>query len=134
MDEPVPSAVGPLGAEGRQLAGLRPVRLPGHRVPPSPSTKDGSRTGVAPRKSARLKSGGIVPLPIHCSGSGCTEETALPLPGKIPYEQGVSLEDGWRAYNYPENRSVLFIRAKCREKGERSSQLSNKKVPVSLRD
>ncbi len=88
---------------------------------------------MAPRKRPRLTPSEIVPLPIHCSGSGCTEETALLLPGKIPYKQGVWLEDGWQIFNHLENRSVLFVCAKCREKGERTSQLSHKKVPLTLR-
>lgn len=89
---------------------------------------------MASRKSSGLKPGEIVPLPIHCSGSGCEEETALLLPGKIPYKQGVWLEDGWQVFNHLENRSVLFICPKCREKGERSGQLSHKKIPVTLRE
>lgn len=88
---------------------------------------------MTPRKRAPLKPSEIVPLPIHCSGSGCTEETALLLPGKFPYKQGVWLEDGWQVFNYLENRSVLFLCAKCRAEGERSSQLLHKKVPVTLR-
>ncbi len=88
---------------------------------------------MPPKKSSRLKPSEIVPLPIHCSGSGCPEETALLLPGKIPYKQGIWLEDGWQVFNHLENRSVLFLCAKCCEKGERSGQLSHKTVPVTLR-
>jgi hypothetical protein len=42
----------------------------------------------------------IVPLPIHCSGSGCGEETSLLLPGKLPYHQGIWMEDGWQVFNH----------------------------------
>jgi hypothetical protein len=75
----------------------------------------------------------IVPLPIHCSGSGCGEETALLLPGKLPYHQGIWMEDGWQLFNHLENRSVLFVCPKCRERGERSGQLTHKETPVTVR-
>ena len=88
---------------------------------------------MTPRKSPRPKPSEIVPLPIHCSGTGCTEETVL-LPGKIPYKQGVWLENGWQVFNPLENRSILFLCSKCRESGERSGQLSHKMVSVTLRD
>lgn len=51
----------------------------------------------------------IVPLPIRCSGHGCEEETALLLPGKLPYRQGIWMEEGWQVFNHLENRSVLFL-------------------------
>lgn len=76
----------------------------------------------------------ILPLPIHCSGSGCKEETALLLPGKLPYKQGIWMEDGWQVFNHLENRSVLFLCAKCRERGLRTSQISSTTVPVAIRD
>jgi hypothetical protein len=85
-------------------------------------------------KAAQLKPGEVLPVPVHCSGSGCHEETALLLPGKLPYKQGVWLEDGWQVFNHLENRSILFVCSSCREKGERSSQLAHKKVEVTLRD
>jgi hypothetical protein len=44
------------------------------------------------------------------------------------------MEEGWQVFNYLENRSVLFVCARCREKGEKSSQLSHKTIPVTLRD
>lgn len=84
-------------------------------------------------KAARRGPSEVMPLPIRCSSSGCEEETALLLPGKLPYKQGVWLEDGWQVFNYLENRSVLFLCAKCREKGEQSSQLSHKKVEITVR-
>jgi len=89
---------------------------------------------MAQGKKTRLKPGALLPLPIHCSGAGCEEETALLLPGKFPYRQGIWMEDGWQVFNHLENRSVLFLCAKCREKGERSSQIAHKKFPVTLRD
>ncbi|MCI4348656.1 MAG: hypothetical protein L3J93_00325 [Thermoplasmata archaeon] len=72
-------------------------------------------------KATRLRASEVMPVPIHCSGTGCEEETALILPGKLPYKQGVWLEDGWMALNHLENRSVLFLCASCRAKGEASS-------------
>jgi len=89
---------------------------------------------MAREKRARLKPSEVVPLPIHCSGSGCSEETVLLLPGELPYKQGVWMEAGWQVFNYLENRSVLFVCTRCREKGEKSSQLSHKTVAVTLRD
>ncbi|MGI0128860.1 MAG: hypothetical protein ACREEC_01670 [Thermoplasmata archaeon] len=76
----------------------------------------------------------IVPLPIHCSGSGCGEETALLLPGKLPYRQGIWMEEGWQVFNHLENRSVLFLCDKCREKGLRSGEVASTNVPVTIRD
>lgn len=88
---------------------------------------------MGPRKKAGLKPKELLPLPVHCSASGCEEETALLLPGKVPYRQGIWMEDGWQVFNHLENRSVLFICAKCREKGERSAELAQKTVKVTLR-
>jgi hypothetical protein len=85
-------------------------------------------------KTARLKPGEVLPVPIHCSGSGCQEETALLLPGKLPYKQAVWMEDGWQVFNHLENHSVLFVCASCREKGERSAQLTHKKIAVTIGD
>ncbi len=75
----------------------------------------------------------IVPLPMYCSGSGCGEETVLLLPRKLPYHQSIWTEDGLRVFNHLENRSVLFVCPKCREKGECSGQLTHKQIPVAVR-
>ena len=75
----------------------------------------------------------IVPLPIHYSGSECGEEAALLLPGKQPYHQGSWMEDGWQAFNHIENRSVLLVCPRCREKGERSGQLTHKQTSGAVR-
>ena len=76
----------------------------------------------------------IVPLPIHCSGSGCGEETSLLLPGKLPYHQGIWMEDGWQLFNHLENRSVLFVCPRCREKCERAGQLTQKQILGAVRE
>jgi hypothetical protein len=85
-------------------------------------------------KTARLRPSEVLPIPIHCSGTDCEEETALILPGKLPYKQGIWLEDGWMALNHIENRSVLFLCASCRAKGEANSQFSEKHAKIAIRD
>jgi hypothetical protein len=83
---------------------------------------------VTPRRPTE-----VLPVPIHCSGTGCEEETALILPGKLPYRQGVWLEDGWMVLNHLENRSVLFLCASCQAKGEANAQFSEKRAKVAIR-
>jgi hypothetical protein len=88
---------------------------------------------MAKSKAARPKPSEVLPVPIRCSGTDCEEETALFLPGKLPYRQGVWLEDGWMALNHLENRSILFLCASCRAKGEANSQFTEKHAQVELR-
>jgi hypothetical protein len=88
---------------------------------------------MGPRKKAGLRPKELLPLPVHGLTSGCEEETALLLPEKFPYRQGIWMEDGWQVFNHLENRSVLFICAKCREKGEQSAELAQQTVKVNLR-
>jgi hypothetical protein len=84
-------------------------------------------------KAARLRPSEVLPVPIHCSGTGCREETALILPGKLPYKQAVWLEDRWMALNHFENRSVLFLCPGCRAKGETNSHFTEREARVELR-
>lgn len=74
----------------------------------------------------------VLPIPIHCAGNGCEEETAVLLPGKLPYLQAIWLEEGWTALNELSNRSLYFVCASCRAKGEAGMQFSGKAARIAI--
>jgi hypothetical protein len=74
----------------------------------------------------------MVPLPVHCAGKGCEEETALLLPGKFPYRAGIWFEEGWTVLNDPSDHSVVFLCSKCYEKGQAGEQITQKTTGLTL--
>lgn len=85
------------------------------------------------KDSKRKKPTEVMPIPIHCAGSKCEEETALLLPGKIPYRQAIWLEDGWTALNELSNRSLYFVCAGCRAKGEAGLQITENPARLAVK-
>lgn len=75
----------------------------------------------------------LVPLPVHCAGQGCAEETALLLPGKFPYRAAIFMEAGWRTLNDPSDHSVVFVCGGCYEKVRAAEQASETRLGTITR-